>query len=135
MTFGEKLRKHRKEKNLTQQQVAEAIGVAPTTIVNYENGTTYPRDRAVYVKLAEILGVEADYLHNENDMFLEASSEMYGRRGKKQAAQLVETARGLFAGGELTDDEKLGVLNAMQEAFFECKKMNAEKYNPKKNKK
>lgn len=28
MTFGEKLRKHRKEKNLTQQQVAEAIGVA-----------------------------------------------------------------------------------------------------------
>ena len=133
MTFGEKLRHHRKEKKLTQKQVADAIGVTPATIINYENGSTYPQDRKVYAKLADLLGVDADYLHNENDIFIKATSEMYGKRGKKQAEQLVENARGLFAGGELTEEEKLGVLNALQEAFFECKRVNANIYNPKKN--
>lgn len=68
-------------------------------------------------------------------MFIDATSAMYGKRGKAQAEQLVENARGLFAGGDLSDEEKLGVLNALQEAFFECKQMNAEKYTPKKYKK
>ena len=38
MTFGEKLKKHRKEKGMTQKQLAEAIGVGATTIINYEKG-------------------------------------------------------------------------------------------------
>lgn len=135
MTFGEKLKKHRKEKGMTQKQLAEAIGVGNTTIINYEKGSTYPQDRKVYAKLAEVLGIDADYLHNENDMFVETSLERYGRNGKVQAEKLVENARGLFAGGDLSEDEKLGVLNALQEAFFECKRINTEKYTPKKYKK
>ena len=135
MTFGEKLRKHRKEQHMTQKQLADAVGVGATTIINYESGTTYPQDRTIYSKLAEAFGVDPDYLHNENDMFIDATSAMYGKRGKAQAEQLVENARGLFAGGDLSDEEKLGVLNALQEAFFECKQMNAEKYTPKKYKK
>ena len=135
MTFGEKLRKYRKEKKLTQKQLADIVGVAATTIVNYENGTTYPQDRKVYSKLADALGIDADFLHNENDVFIDAVREDYGNRGRRQAEKLIADAGALFAGGDLDEDEKQGVLNALQEAFYECKRLNAEKYNPYKNKK
>ena len=135
MTFGEKLRKYRKEKKLTQKQLADIIGVAATTIVNYENGTTYTHDRKLYSKLANALDIDADFLHNENEVFVEAAHEDYGSRGKKQAEKLIADAGALFAGGDLDEDEKQGVLNALQEAFYECKRRNAEKYNPFKNKK
>lgn len=135
MTFGEKLRKYRKEKKLTQKQLADIIGVAATTIVNYENGTTYPKDRKVYSQLANALGIDADFLHNENDVFVDAVREDYGNRGRRQAEKLIADAGALFAGGDLDEDEKQGVLNALQEAFYECKRRNAEKYNPFKNKK
>ena len=38
--------------------------------MNYESGRTYPKKRETYVQLAEILGVNANHLHNENDEFL-----------------------------------------------------------------
>ena len=135
MTFGEKLKKYRKEKKLTQKQLAEIVGVAATTIVNYENGTTYPQDRKIYAKLANALGIDADFLHNENDVFIDAVKEDYGNRGRVQAEKLIADASALFAGGDLDEDEKQGVLNALQEAFYACKQINSIKYNPFKNKK
>ena len=103
MKFGEKLRKYRTDKNLTQAELAKLIGVGVNTICNYESGKTYPQDREVYKKLADVLGVDADHLHNENDDFIESAQGKYGYRGKKQAMQLVEEMGGLFAGGELSD--------------------------------
>lgn len=65
MKFGEKLRKYRTDKNLTQAELAKLIGVGVNTICNYESGKTYPQNREVYKKLADVLGVDADHLHNE----------------------------------------------------------------------
>ena len=110
MKFGEKLRKYRTDKNLTQAELAKLIGVGVNTICNYESGKTYPQNREVYKKLADVLGVDADHLHNENDDFIESAQGKYGYRGKKQAMQLVEEMGGLFAGGELSDDDIDGVI-------------------------
>ena len=132
MTFGEKLRAFRKEKKMTQAELAEKMGCGINTIINYENGKTYPNRRDVYVKLGEVLGVDANYLHNENEDFIDAAAKKYGPKGKEQAAQLIEDAKGLFAGGELSDNEKLGVLKALQEAFWECKDLENEKGSRKK---
>lgn len=65
MTFGEKLRRARREKGLTQAELALQAGLGLRTIISYEKGETYPQKRATYQTLADILGVQADDLHNE----------------------------------------------------------------------
>ena len=65
MTFGEKLRRARKEKGLTQAELALQTGLGLRTIIAYEKGETYPQKRSTYQTLANILGVQADDLHNE----------------------------------------------------------------------
>ena len=59
MRFGEKLCAMRKEKGLTQAELAKLAGVGLRTITNYEKGTTYPQNREVYSVLAQILGCDA----------------------------------------------------------------------------
>ena len=121
MKFAEKLKKLRSEKGLTQQGVATAAGITKRTYASYETDGRYPRDREVYGKLAAVLGCETNYL----------MTEQYGSRGKKQAEELVNELAGMFAGGELSDDDMDGVMIALQKAYFKCKEDN-KKYTPKK---
>ena len=65
MTFGEKLRRARKEKGLTQAELALQAGLGLRTIIAYEKGETYPQKRSTYQTLADVLGVQADDLRNE----------------------------------------------------------------------
>ena len=59
--MGEKLKSLRIEKNLTQKQVADRIGLAISAVSSYESGTRYPSYDAL-VKLARIFHVSTDYL-------------------------------------------------------------------------
>lgn len=59
--FGEKLRTLRKEKNLTQQQLAALIGVKNSVISFYEMGDRTPSPDVIK-KLASALHVSADFL-------------------------------------------------------------------------
>ena len=58
MKFGEKLLRARKERGLTQAELAKRAGLGLKTITNYERGATYPQNREVYGRLAEILGID-----------------------------------------------------------------------------
>ena len=53
------------EKGLTQAELANQAGLGLRTIIAYEKGETYPQKRSTYQTLADILGVQADDLHNE----------------------------------------------------------------------
>ena len=59
--MGEKLKSLRIEKQLTQKQVADRIGLAISAVSSYESGTRYP-SYDVLVKLARIFHVSTDYL-------------------------------------------------------------------------
>ena len=59
--FGEKLRTLRKEKNLTQQQLAARIGVKKSVISFYEMGDRMPSPEVIK-KLASALHVSTDFL-------------------------------------------------------------------------
>lgn len=85
ITFGEKLRKYRKENGLTQAQLAKLAGLGLRTIINYEKGATYPQDHKVYTILAEILDVDPHYLHNENDDFMTDVTAQYSARRANQS--------------------------------------------------
>lgn len=61
VNFGEKVKKLRHEKDLTQQQLAELLGVAVSAISSYESGNRYP-SYEVLISLARIFHVSTDYL-------------------------------------------------------------------------
>ncbi len=135
MRFGEKLRALRKERGLTQAELAKEAGLGLKTITNYEKGNTYPQNREVYSTLAKILGCETAYLHNEDDDFVSKAQQEYGYRGKKDAEKLLADATGLFAGDTLSAQDEDAVMKALQDIYWAAKARNAEKYTPKKYKK
>lgn len=58
---GKHIKKIRKEKNLTQEDLAERLHCTRQTISNYENGKSEP-DITLLMKLADVLGVEINDL-------------------------------------------------------------------------
>jgi transcriptional regulator with XRE-family HTH domain len=64
--FASKLISQRSEKNLTQQQLADAIGITPSQISRYESGQAKPR-KTVLIKLAKALGVEPEALQADGE--------------------------------------------------------------------
>ena len=61
VSMGDKLRSLRIEKNLTQKQVADRIGLAISAVSSYESGSRYPTYDTL-IKLARIFHVSTDYL-------------------------------------------------------------------------
>lgn len=59
--LGLRLKELRRERNWTQGQVAERIGVTPSIISAYETGIRMPSYEAL-LKLIRLYGVSADYL-------------------------------------------------------------------------
>ncbi|MEN8411088.1 S24 family peptidase [Acinetobacter bereziniae] len=62
-TLGSRLKNLRKTKKLTQQQVADAIGVSKTSVIYWEKDENLPKYDSL-MSLAQILGVTSDYLLN-----------------------------------------------------------------------
>lgn len=56
-----RLRKHRIEKNISQPEMGELLGVSKQTVSNWEKGHRTP-DAKTISKLAAVLGVTTDYL-------------------------------------------------------------------------
>ena len=59
--FGEKIKELRKERKLTQKELAESIGQAQSTIVYWERNQQEPTISSLK-KLCELFEVSADYL-------------------------------------------------------------------------
>ncbi|EMG32518.1 helix-turn-helix domain-containing protein [Streptococcus oralis] len=59
--FGKRLREVRKSKKLTQQQIADEIGVNRGSYSNWEKGKREPSFENL-VKLADLLDVSLDWL-------------------------------------------------------------------------
>lgn len=60
--FGERLRRLRKERDITQGQLAEVIGVVPSAVGKYERiPQSYPSVEAL-MKIADYFVVSIDYL-------------------------------------------------------------------------
>lgn len=59
--FGNRLRKLRANKNITQQSLAERLDVTKSVISAYENSVRYP-SYDILIKISGIFGVSTDYL-------------------------------------------------------------------------
>lgn len=61
LTIGENIRNYRKKNDLTQEVLAERLGVTYQSISRWENGATYP-DLELLPSISETLGVTVDEL-------------------------------------------------------------------------
>ena len=61
MQIGEVIRKYRKEQNMTQEQMAQRLGVTTPAVNKWENGVSYP-DIMMLAPIARLLHISLDTL-------------------------------------------------------------------------
>ncbi len=119
MTFAEKLREKRKEAGLSQTELAAACGISMRTLQNYESGKRYPANLEIAGRLAATLGTRTDLLLSAGEESIVVAP---GRDAKRQLEELVGAVSGLFAGGELTEEDRDAAMEAMIDAYWAAKK-------------
>jgi transcriptional regulator with XRE-family HTH domain len=130
MRFCDKLKTLRTQQNLSQKTLAGLLGVTVRTVQNYEAGARFPQTAQITNKICEVFGVSAQELFSEEDAFLMQAAAQ-GGRAKTQAQALIEQASGLFAGGQLDEEDVDAVFRAITEAYWISKEKN-KKYAPNK---
>ena len=130
MKLAQKLLQLRRQRELSQKTVAAGCGISRQTYNGYETGLRYPRQRATYEAMAKFFDVDVNYLFGENEQFVTDASDRYGAHGMAQARALGGELAGMFAGGELTEEDKVAVMRSLEQAFWLAKEEN-KKYAPK----
>ncbi len=112
--LGEKIKKYREEKKMTQAEVAEVLGVKPATISKYEAGTLEPNIESLK-KLAELFEVSVDELLKEDefDVFkINVLKVLREQKEMKLKGNLYHNTQIIFAyntnhieGSKLTEDQ------------------------------
>lgn len=138
MTFGEKLRILRKRKGCTQADIAASIGTTIRAIRYYESNTKFPQ-QAILKKISELFNVSMDLLSDDKEelsltkeeQFIERAKNDDKFKGKSDAQKFLERSKGLFAGGELSEEDKDALFESLTEIYFDAKKRAREKFTPK----
>ena len=112
--LGEKIKKYREEKKMTQVEVAEVLGVKPATISKYEAGTLEPNIESLK-KLAELFGISVDELLKEDEFDVSKINVLEVLREQKEMklkGNLYHNTQIIFAyntnhieGSKLTEDQ------------------------------
>lgn len=112
--LGEKIKKYREEKKMTQVEVADILGVKPATISKYEAGTLEPNIESLK-KLSELFGVSVDELLKEDEFDVSKIKVLEVLREQKEMklkGNLYHNTQIIFAyntnhieGSKLTEDQ------------------------------
>ena len=65
MSFGDRLREARKSKGMSQQELADELGISINSVANYERGTSFPKESYLY-KIINIFGLDPNYLFQDS---------------------------------------------------------------------
>lgn len=68
MTFGERLRALRYEKNMTQKELSKALFISERVISYYEKNERFPNDAMTLIRIGEYFHVSVDYLLGITDI-------------------------------------------------------------------
>lgn len=105
--IGEKIKALRKTRGLTQEQLAEKLGVQRATISNYEIGRRSPHLKELE-KIASILGVSLEYFGVETN----------------EVHDLIARAKIIFDNEEIPYQEKANVYKEIMRLYLEMDKQN-----------
>ncbi len=124
MTFGEKVRSARRALGITQEELASLAGVSQRSVCSYEKDASRPRGLKAYQRLADALQVNINFLLSEDEAFIAEAEDQFGYRGKTGAQKLMQEVTGLFAGGEMAEEDMDELMFAIQTAYIDAKKRN-----------
>ena len=122
MTFGDKIRKLRKEKKMTQQKLDAMVGVSYRTIRTWEVDGRYPKQSNLYQKLADVFQCRVSYLMDDNETVCLGNDEPSEYSGAKQARQILEQVAALFASGTMTNEDKTIFMDEITRLYLASKR-------------
>lgn len=102
MNIGFKIKNARVKANLTQEQVAEVLGVSRQTVSNWENEKTYP-DIVSVIKMSDLYDISLDHLLKEEQPmsnylnYLEESTNVVKSKNKLSKLLLIITYLAIWA--------------------------------------
>lgn len=124
MLFGDRLKKLREDRGLIQAELGKLIGVSDRVIGYYESNDRIPKKQETFQKISEVFNVSVDYLLGTDGTFVQKSIEKFGYIGSKQAKEVLNDVKTLFAGGQLPEEDKEEFFRLITEMYFEAKKNN-----------
>lgn len=140
-TFSEKLKESRSLAGMSQEDLAQRIEVSRRSVLSYEKGEKFPRDRVLY-KIASVLGVSVKYLKDDSctdpeadislDSRISEIAERYGANTAKDTETIINESCAFLAGGDVPMEEKEAFFNAVMSAYVKCREQSREKYGRKK---
>lgn len=137
MTFQSRLRNLRRAKKLTQQEIADKLGITRQAYGYYENENSKREpDIETIQKLAEIFDVSTDYLLGRSDSknlpeLTPKDERDIAKRMEKLKQDLAADGGLSFYGEPLSEEAKESLLEAMEYAVRTAQRIN-KKYIPKK---
>ncbi len=108
--FGKRLAAVRKEKGLSQEQLASRLGVTPQAVSKWERGNGYPDIEMLYY-LCDILECSSDYLISRMEYRVKITEDNDKEKESKLLDQVLAEPLVLEAGE--------GYLSLLEEAFME----------------
>ena len=114
-SYGERLMRARKEKELTREELGKLCGITGRTIQNYELGHVTPNRIDVSQRLADVLDISVDYL-----IYGEKEGTELTEEDKKE---ILAHASALFAGGKLSDEEQLAFIYELQTLYMKARQI------------
>lgn len=139
-TFPEKVKEARVSLGISQPQLGKKIGLSVRSVIAYEKGEKKPRPASM-LKLAKALGVSVKFLSDdgcedpmadiEKDDYIAEARERYGAAGAKNMDELLSANTALFAGGELSQEQKDAFFEAVMKAYITCKEEARRKFGKK----
>jgi len=134
MKYGDRLKRLRESKKLSQQQLADKLNINRSTYARYELNKTQP-DYETLQKLAEFYNVSIDYILTGVDTKLTEKDERDIAKRMEKIKQDLAADGGLsFYGEPLSEEAKQSLLEAMEFAVRQAQRIN-KKYIPKKHRK
>ena len=134
----EALRRLRREKGISMKELGKKIGVAESTISQYETGKREP-DFETLLKLGEFFNVSVDYLlrgeqYHEKTPALPAKDERdISKKLEEALSQLESSQEGLMFQGEPLDDAtKELIAISLRNSLEMGKRLAKQKFTPKK---
>jgi transcriptional regulator with XRE-family HTH domain len=136
MNYGERLKRLREDRKLSQQQLADRLNINRSTYARYELGQTQP-DYETLQRLADFYEVSVDYLfgreNNNNLPELTAKDKKDIAKQLERILEAMDSDTGLAFDGEPMDEEtKELVKTAIKSNLELTKQLAKQKFTPKK---
>lgn len=118
MSFQNNLRQLRLKNNLTQEDVAQKIGVTVRTYQSYEIDGRFPRRQDTIPKLTQVLNCNVEDLLSSDTLHVAEESAHYNTDSHSTAQKLAQDLSNILSKGILSEKSSDNIMKQIQNAYW-----------------